>query len=275
MKQQCLEQFESVHPEAHHRLTLRFLDPACPGSLRPEVDKLRDDGSGMSEKLLAAVRCLQGVPLDDSICEGPHAQAKRLKMPASAAKWAWIAASMRLGQNITDCQELPKETSTSLRAVWSGFSTVIQRASKATVVPRIKYAQFQRLLYRLDHLLDFQVQGGLPAEQAALEGDVARKALPPPPPFDAGEGEAAASDDEVFGGGDPEPLRQLGDEASNKSSPHPSLRALRNRGTLPIWQGLGNPGSACVEDHFCRNARSLWIRPRPRRASGAIVSGPL
>lgn len=54
--------------------------------MRPDIDSMAGDGASMSSKLVAVVRALAWAPLDDSICEGPHAQAKRTKMPASVAK---------------------------------------------------------------------------------------------------------------------------------------------------------------------------------------------
>lgn len=90
VRHKCLAQFASVEPGQHHRVTLQFLDPMHQDSLRPDIDKMAADGSNMSSKLSAVVKALAWVPLDHSVCEGPHARAKRIKMPASAAKWAWL-----------------------------------------------------------------------------------------------------------------------------------------------------------------------------------------
>lgn len=160
VKRRCLEQFNSTSCEGHHRVTLWFLDPMHPESLRPDFDQLRADGSGMTPRLQAAVEALARVPLDDCICEGPHAQAKRLKMPASSAQWAWVASSMRLKQNIAACRELPGQTSASFRAVWSSWTTVVQPARKSTRVPRMKPKEFRRRLYGLDHLEGFSADAG-------------------------------------------------------------------------------------------------------------------
>lgn len=162
-----MSQFASTAPSKHHRVSRRFLDAAHPQSLRSDIDRMSDDGTGMSAKLTAAVRSLSWVPLDDCVCEGPHAQAKRIKMPAACAKWTWIAASMRLGQHISDCTTLVRDSG-SLRTVWSNFASVVQPASKSSKTPRMKPLVFQRRLYRLDHLQGFPDRPG--SGSAALVG---------------------------------------------------------------------------------------------------------
>lgn len=168
---QCLEQYSAVEPSAHHRVARRFLDPCHPEGLRSEIDAMLADGTQMSAKLALAVSALAWVPLDDCICEGAHAQAKRLKTPASAAKWAWVASSMRLAQNLEDCERLPDETSLSLEAAWSAYATVVQPPSKSQVVPRLNPAKLQRRIYRVDHLVGFKV-GRQPHRLALCDASV-------------------------------------------------------------------------------------------------------
>lgn len=157
VKGRCISQYESAPSSSHHRMAQRFLDPSHPHSLRAAIDDMRPDGTGMSPTLLVAVQSLAWVPLDDCICEGPHAKAKKIKLPASNAKWTWVASSMRLAQNIEDCYLLPERLGCSIRAVWSSYSTVVQPPSKATKVPRCRPLDFQKCLNRLDHIVGFQV----------------------------------------------------------------------------------------------------------------------
>lgn len=168
VKTRCLAQYEGGATSGHHRVSKRFLDPGHPQSLRTAIDAMSDDGTGMSPDLAAVVQGLSWVPLDDCICEGPHAQAKRIKMPASGAKWAWVAASMRLQQNISDCRSLPSTTSVSLRSVWSGSTSVVQPPSSCHKVPRLNLQALQRRLYRLDHLMGF-TSGKLQQPPALLD----------------------------------------------------------------------------------------------------------
>lgn len=160
VRARCLDQFGLVDPDGHHRLTRWFLDADHPDGLRQDVDRMHEDGSGMSDRLAAAVQSLSWVPMDDCVCEGPHAATKRLKMPASAAKWTWVASSMRLQQNIEDCRRLPEEVGTSIRASWSSYASVLQPPHMEGVFPRIKPSVFERRLYRIEHLLPFQIPKG-------------------------------------------------------------------------------------------------------------------
>ena len=154
VKARCLEHFNSIEPTDHLRMTAWSLDPNRPDSLRQDVDQMGHGEAVMSPRLQAAVQALVRVPLDDCVCEGPHAQAKRLKMPASAAKWAWVASSMRLKQNLTTCKELATKTA-PFRAAWTSWSIVVQPARKSQRVPKMKPKEVHRRLYRLDHLLGF------------------------------------------------------------------------------------------------------------------------
>lgn len=171
VKARCLEQFNCIDTPGHHRVTQWFLAPNHPHSLRADFDKMLNDGSGMSPNLRAAVETLARVPLDDCVCEGPHAQAKRIKMPATAAKWAWVAASMRLKQNLEDCKgALPVQDSSAFRSAWTAWATVLQPAGKSRRFPRMKHKELHRRLYRLDHLLGFNAGASSGASGAqALE----------------------------------------------------------------------------------------------------------
>lgn len=190
---------------------MRFLDPEHPKSLRSSIDRMADDGTRMSPQLAAAVQGLSWVPLDDCICEGPHAQAKRIKNPASGAKWAWVASSMRLRQNISDCRSLPDATSTPLRSVWSASSSVVQPPSSSHKVPRLNPQGLQRRMYRLDHLTGFAA--GKLAQPLAL--------------LDAGEG---GNDLEVLSDGgehEREPLQDEQMEARLFVTRHTSIHMRR------------------------------------------------
>ena len=157
----------------------------------------------MTPKLADAVRALASTPMDDCVCEGPHAAAKRIKMPASAAKWTWVASSMRLRQKLADCRALPQMSGVPLRAAWNGYSTIVQPSSKSTRVPRLTRSAFERRMYRLDHLLDFRI--GDEARLAAVaDQEVADLA--------AIQGGGSDSDGDIFGG-DTELLEDIPEEA--------------------------------------------------------------
>lgn len=165
VRARCLAQFDSVPPEKHHRITRWFLDPNHPKSLRQAVDEMNDSGK-MSPTLQAAVESLGWVPIDDCICEGPHARAKRIKTPASSGQWTWVAASMRLQQNLEDCNHMPDEVGTSLQSSWTSYATVIQPSRNENKFPRMKRAALERRLYRLEHLRGFDARASLAAVPA-------------------------------------------------------------------------------------------------------------
>lgn len=152
----CLEQFATAEPAAHHRITRWFMDTSFPGNMRSDFDKMLK-GEGMTPRLKAAVESLQWVPLDDCVCEGPHAAAKRVKTPATAATWGWVASTMRLEQNLRDCRSLPTQTHCSLKVVWSSWATDVQPVERAHRFPKLKRREFMRRLYRCDHLMGFKI----------------------------------------------------------------------------------------------------------------------
>lgn len=102
----CLEQFATAEPAAHHRITRWFMDTSFPGNMRSDFDKMLK-GEGMTPRLKAAVESLQWVPLDDCVCEGPHAAAKRVKTPATAATWGLGRIDNALGAEPARLPEPP------------------------------------------------------------------------------------------------------------------------------------------------------------------------
>lgn len=160
IRDRCLEQFQRAAPSEHHRVTRWFVDPDHAQSLRQDIENMSADGSNMSPALEMAVESLKWVPMDDCICEGPHARAKRIKMPASAAKWPWVATSLRLQQDIEDCMAMPDKVGLSLRAAWTSYASVVQPPSKEGKFPRLKSAHLDKRLYRIEHLLNFKVGSG-------------------------------------------------------------------------------------------------------------------
>ena len=148
----CIAQFESTEPSGRQRVARWCMGPAHTETLRPEVGQTHDDGGSMSRRLEHAVMSLTWCPMDDCVCEGPHAKATRSKTPASEAKRTWAATSMRLQQNLQQCQG-----STSLRASWSSYASVVQPASREGRFPKLRRQRLERQLYRIEHLLQFDL----------------------------------------------------------------------------------------------------------------------
>lgn len=119
VRDECVSQWDSAPPSAHHRVSAEFLAPG--GPLRAMVDEIRPDGSGLSARLFDEVRSLQLVPMDDSVCESPHAAAEAIKTKSRACSWYWLAATMRLRQNLNDLRQLPSALGTDLNKDWLRF----------------------------------------------------------------------------------------------------------------------------------------------------------
>ena len=100
MRDEVLRQFDSAPPERHHRLTLAVLSESS--SLGQAVRLMNPDGTGMTKELAMVVRGLSLAPMDDSKGEEPHARADRENKQSRAAKWPYLAASLRVKENLVD-----------------------------------------------------------------------------------------------------------------------------------------------------------------------------
>ena len=116
-----LQQFEEVAEDAHHRVTLHFLGPHS--ILRPSIVAVAE-GEPLSDDLLSEVLALQRIPLDDTVAEGPHAKATRLRNHARAGKFGWHAATQRLSQNLQDVQDIAPSLPVSTQWLWDNASRV-------------------------------------------------------------------------------------------------------------------------------------------------------
>lgn len=234
VRDRCIEQFDAIIASRHHRVSRSFLDPAYPGSLRGDIEAMDAQGGGMSQRLQKAIDRLRWTPLDDCVCEGPHAMAKRIKAPASAAKWPWVATSMRVKQSIDECRTLLGETSVPLAAAWSAYSTVVQPPSKATFLPRLKAKAFSDRVYKLEHLIGFEVGKGRRAQRPALTtGEENAPGLPAGALMDAREhaddepDQLAALVGGLAGSGDPDTLGE-GPSLGGRSGSAPVAHGRRS-----------------------------------------------
>ena len=172
-----------------------------PDALRDDVNAIDETGHGISIRLQAAIDGLLWTPLDDVVCEAPHAQAKRAKAPASAAKWTWIASSLRLPQHLEDVEYLRNITGTRVDAAWSSFATVTQPPRKALVFPKMKRCLLDRRLYRIEHLRGFNVEG-LGVDAGGVDDDQRPRNVPALEDRDEHRGD---DDDATGRRGDPAP----------------------------------------------------------------------
>lgn len=170
--EECLRQWDAIPPERHHRVTRSFL---APGSvLRAAMDRALVEG--VSPRLQAAVDSLRAMPFDDGVNEGPHAQAQRFAAHARRACWPWIAASMRLQQNLQDAREMAPAIDVSLRSVWSQWTSLLCVGGRHQLVrQRVKRQKFIDNIYRMafffEHTRIAEAQGGGPPVDDGALGD--------------------------------------------------------------------------------------------------------
>ena len=163
----CQEQWLSVPPAQHHRVSRYFME----GALRQEIDAVLPDGSGISARLRAALRGFDGVPFDDSVAEGPHARASRIAKHARASRWPWIASTLRLSQNIDTVRELLPIVGGDLRSRWCGSTSVIRHGGRWPLQrPRMSHGKFVDYVYRMSFCHEAE-EAGADGEEDASGGD--------------------------------------------------------------------------------------------------------
>ena len=94
--QRRLAQYDDYLGARHHRVSHEFFGHG-PDSLRQYVEAILPYGSNISERLRLEIRSIAMPPMDDSVCESPHAQAKHIVQTNRGRSWEWLAATMRFG----------------------------------------------------------------------------------------------------------------------------------------------------------------------------------
>ena len=173
----CVEQWEELPEDAHHRVTAEFLKPG--NQLRKDIDDI--GAHGVSAMLKAECASIAMIPLDDTVAEAPHATAKQLLDHAKATRWPFLAATMNLDANLQVVQELPAVVDCDVPDLWRRYKSVLQTNPHHLGRPkRMKKKRFADRLYRLNHFLDEADRDEPPAD--VLPGD------------DPGGGDAAGGD---------------------------------------------------------------------------------
>ena len=107
---ECIRQFNAV-PEASHESVSKEL-MAAGSRLRPMVDNIAPDGTGVCEELRSKIQSMRDISIDDSYAEGSHASMGRIMSAARSSKWARCSSTLRLDQNLQDVHRLCKPCGT-------------------------------------------------------------------------------------------------------------------------------------------------------------------
>jgi len=124
IRQQVYDQWNSVRPEEHHRVTQKWLIDGMP--LRRHIDMMNPDGTNVHPELEAAIIALAAAPLDDSVSEGPHARWNKFQNHAKAATFAWNASTMRMAQNLDDARNMIPTIDADLASLWCNWKTLLR-----------------------------------------------------------------------------------------------------------------------------------------------------
>ena len=146
VKALCIEQYLAC--ENHHPLSDMFF--SADGPLKPDVDALDESGQGASAELVRAVESIAAIPFDDSIGESPHALGNGIGRHARGSSFAWIASSMRLGQNLQDVRDWCKTFRCDITQEWLACTAVLQTKPARSRIPiRITPAEFRDRFYHM------------------------------------------------------------------------------------------------------------------------------
>ena len=116
VRDECKRQFALAPAESHHRVSRAFIEEGT--SLSAAFHSMNADGTGMSPELEAERNSIAMLSLDDNVAEKPHGGVKREHEHSPAASWEWIAATMKLLQNLYDVRLLVARLGLDLQSEW-------------------------------------------------------------------------------------------------------------------------------------------------------------
>ena len=125
-RERILEQYASAPREQHHRVSRSLCDP---GELLDAMMSMRDYRDLDNESLRMFVVAKRELPINDEVCERPHAEFAKEHQHAPASGFPWKAASVRLQQNLDDVPLMASCTGDSLQAVYDSCKRVIQTSA--------------------------------------------------------------------------------------------------------------------------------------------------
>jgi hypothetical protein len=152
IKDKCIAQWESAPRAHHHCNTISIMDPT--GVIRSDLDLIDHTGGGVSQAVERAIRAIKGLPMDDSIGEGPHAHAHRAFLHGRRSQWPFLAGSCRIVQNFHDIDNLVPATGIDVETEWRRYKTVLLVGRHGPQRnQRMPLGEFWQAVYRMGHVL--------------------------------------------------------------------------------------------------------------------------
>ena len=146
VRDRVLQQWDSRPPTHHDSVTRHFLE----GDLGDAFREMREDASDAADNLRFELQGIKAVPLDDTVAEGPHAQAARVSARTRRARHPWVFATMRLQQNVRDMRDWPGRFDIDDQRAWNQAYSVINPPGKnCGRAPRMPLKAVLKKLYTL------------------------------------------------------------------------------------------------------------------------------
>lgn len=180
VRDRCVRQWLSSRN--HSLVTADFMDPSK--DLRKYVDMIRDDGSGIQAPLRTEMKSLWDMPMNDAAAEGPRNIANVISQRSRHSSWPFVAASMRLQQNLQDVQDLIPATDSDLEGQWDAFKNILKKPGRHALRPmRMKPKQFEQAVYHLGMLKPGKIAQAPPGDEECADDDLGaiEPALPAAP----------------------------------------------------------------------------------------------
>ena len=146
MAAKVIEQYDT-HSQ-HDSVSHYFLSPD--GPWRAHIEAITPDGGNISPELSRELRFFIAVPMDDSICETPHAVSNAIARSSKHCSFSWVASTMRLTSNISDVKTFSKALRVDIQDVWLRYASILQTdIKKQHVTPKMTRKDFTRRVYNM------------------------------------------------------------------------------------------------------------------------------
>ena len=114
------------------------------------MDSMNPDGTNIAERLKQEITVVSMMPFDDSIAETPHAQGNAIVRKSRSAGFPWIAATMRLKQNLSDVKLWSQALECDQQLEWNRYKSILQvKPSLLHRNVRLPQAEFRSQVYVL------------------------------------------------------------------------------------------------------------------------------